>query len=243
MHETEGGTDDDPVLRRFQHVERLFIGKIAMIDAIDMIAHGALDRRRRARMGRDALVPLVGDLDCGRDLGLAHRCDLGPSVGDEFVARDVDLDVVDPFATAKAHRASDLVRAIGDHAEAFGVHVLLALVAQASGHRDFRSGRAIARASEIAVLDLLAHDHVETQLGRRRRVAGREPVIEDERRVAAGPEQMLLGRNLAEILIARRTDEGKMAMPLDHARHERHAAAVDDLGAVAANLPVAARDR
>ena len=54
---------------------------------------------------------------------------------------------------------------------------------------------------------------------------------------------MLLGRNLAEILIARRTDEGKMAMPLDHARHERHAAAVDDLGAVAANLPMTARDR
>jgi hypothetical protein len=68
-------------------------------------------------------------------------------------------------------------------------------------------------------------------------------VIEDERRVAAGPEQMLLGWNLAEILIARRPDEGEMAMPLDHARHERHGGAVDDLGAVAANLPVAARDR
>jgi hypothetical protein len=171
VHEPEGGTDDDPVLRRLQHVERLFIGEIAVIDAIDMIAHGALDRRRGARVGRDALVPLMRDLDRGRDLALAHRCDLGPGVGDEFVARDVDLDVVDPLATAKAHRAPDLVGPIGDHAEAFGVNVLLALVAQAAGHRDFRPGGAVARSGEIAVLDLLAHDHIETQLGRRRRVA------------------------------------------------------------------------
>ena len=37
-------------------------------------------------MGRDALTPLVGDLDRGCDLDLAHRRDLGPGVGDEFVA-------------------------------------------------------------------------------------------------------------------------------------------------------------
>ncbi len=65
VHETESGTHDDPVLCRFEHIERLFVGKIAMIDAIDMIAHGSLHRGRGARVGRDALVPLVGDLDRG----------------------------------------------------------------------------------------------------------------------------------------------------------------------------------
>ena len=54
---------------------------------------------------------------------------------------------------------------------------------------------------------------------------------------------MLLGRDLAEVLIARRADERQMAMALDHARHQGHAAAVDDLGAVAANLSFVPRDR
>ncbi len=54
---------------------------------------------------------------------------------------------------------------------------------------------------------------------------------------------MLLRRDLAEVLIARRPDEGEMAMPLHHAWHKGHSAAVDDLRAVAANLPMTARDR
>jgi hypothetical protein len=57
--------------------------------------------------------------------------------------------------------------------------------------------------------------HVEARLGGRRRIAGREPVIEDQGRVAAGPEQMLLGRNLAQVLVARRPDEGEMTMAFD----------------------------
>jgi len=68
-------------------------------------------------------------------------------------------------------------------------------------------------------------------------------MIEDERRIAAGSEQMLLGRDLAEVLIARRPDEREMAMPLHHAWHKGHSAAVDDLRPVAANLPMTARDR
>jgi hypothetical protein len=43
-------------------------------------------------------------------------------------------------------------------------------------------------------------------------------MIEDKGRVAAGPELMLLGRNLAQVLIARRADKRQMAMALDHAR-------------------------
>ena len=174
-------------------------------------------------MAGDALVPLMRDLDGGRHLDLAHRGDLGPRVGDELIARDVDLDVVDAFAAAQADRAPDLVGPVGDHAEALGVDMLLALVAQAAGHGDFRPGGAIARSGEMAVLDFLTHDHVEAQLGGRRGIAGRESVIEDRGRVAAGSEQVLLGRDLAEILIAHRTNEGEMAVAFDHAWHQGHA--------------------
>ena len=53
------------------------------------------------------------------------RDDLGARIGDELVARDVELDVVDALAAADAHRAADLVDAVGDHAETLGMHVRL----------------------------------------------------------------------------------------------------------------------
>ena len=67
-------------LRRFEHVERLFVGEIAVIAAIDAIAHRALHGGRGARVASHALVPLVRDLDCGRNLKFAHRGDLGPGL-------------------------------------------------------------------------------------------------------------------------------------------------------------------
>ena len=45
-------------------------------------------------------------------------------------------------------------------------------------------------------------------------------MIENERRVAAGTQEVLLRRDLAEVLVAQRTDEGKMAMPFDEAGHQ-----------------------
>ena len=42
---------------------------------------------------------------------------------------------------------------------------------------------------------------------------------------------MFLRRDLAEVLVARRADEGKVAVALDHARHQELALAVDHLGA------------
>ena len=194
-------------------------------------------------MAGDAFVPLVGDLDGGRHLDLAHRGDLGPRVGHELVARDVDLDVIDALAATEANRAPDLVRPVGDHAEAFGVHVLLALVAEAAGHRDFRPRGAITRSGEIAVLDFLTHDDVHPQLGGRRRIAGGEAVIEDQRRVAAGSQQVLFGRNFAEILVAHRTGEGEMAMAFDHARHQRHACRRRSPRRRRGEFVLAARDR
>ena len=68
-------------------------------------------------------------------------------------------------------------------------------------------------------------------------------MVEDQGGVAAGSKKVLLGRDFAEVLVAGRADEGEMAMALDQARHQGHAAAVDDLGAVAANLSLVPRDR
>src|SRR5271165_4016182 len=101
----------------------------------------------------------------------AHRRidDRAARRGHEFVAGDVDLQVVDALAAAPADRLADLVGAVGDHAEAFGVHVLLSLVGEASGDH-LRSGRAVARAGEMAVFDLLTDDDVDAQLGRGRRI-------------------------------------------------------------------------
>src|SRR5271155_5800082 len=109
-------------------------------------------------MAGDALVPLVGDFDGGGDFDLAQRRDLGPRVGDELVAGDVDLDVIDALPEAEANGAPDFVGPVGDHAEALGVHVVLALVAETAGHSDFRPRRTITWSGEIAPLDLLTHD-------------------------------------------------------------------------------------
>ena len=202
MDEAERRTDDDPVLGGLQHVERFLVGEIAMIDAVDAGAHGALHQFGGARMAGDALAPIMRGAHADRQFLLAERDDFGARVADEFVAGNVEFDIVDALAAAQANRPADFVDAVGDHAEAFGVHVLLALVAEAARRGDLRPGRAIARAGEIAVFDLLAHDDVDPQFGRGRGIAGCEAVIEDERRVAAGAQQMLFGRNFAEILIA-----------------------------------------
>src|SRR5271166_5237268 len=86
VNEAEGRSDEDAVLDDFEHIERLFVGEVAMIDAIDPIAHGPLHRGRRASMAGNALVPFVRDFDSGCDLDLAHRGDLGARRGNELVA-------------------------------------------------------------------------------------------------------------------------------------------------------------
>ncbi len=42
-------------------------------------------------------------------------------------------------------------------------------------------------------------------------------MVEEERGVAAGAQQMFLRRDFAEILVAHRIDEGEVAMALDQA--------------------------
>ena len=96
----------------------------------------------------------------------------------------LNLTLSTPSRQQRRTALADLVDAVGDHAEALGVHVLLALVAEAAGDGDLRAGGAVARAGEVAVLDLLADDDVDAQLGGGGRVAGGEAVVEDEGGVA-----------------------------------------------------------
>ena len=162
---------------------------------------------------------------------------------DEFVAGDVELHVVDALAAAEPNRPPDFVDAVGDHAEALGVHVLFSLVAEAAGRRDLGAGGAIARAGEIAVLDFLTHHHVDAQFGGSRGIGGGEAMIEDQRRVAAGAQQMLLGRDFPQVLIASGADERQVAVALHQARHQELPVPVDHLGrAFAADRVAPARD-
>ena len=182
--------------------------------------------------------------DAGAQLLLAHRDDFGPRVADELVAGNVELDVVDALAAAEPHGLADFVDAVGDHAEALGMHMLLALVTETAGDGDLGPGGSVARAGEIAVLDLLPDHDVDAHLGGGCRIAAGEAVVEDKGGVAAGAEQMLLRRDFAEVLVAGRTDEGKVAVALDHARHQELPLPVDDvIGILAADDLAASRDR
>ncbi len=139
------GTDDDAVLCRLEHVERFFIGEVAMIDAIDVIANGPFHRGRGACMTGDALVPFMRNLDRGRHFDPLIEVISARALETNSSPEMLILMLSDPLAAAKPNRAPDLVGPVGDHSEAFGVHMLLAFVAKAAGHRDFRPGGAIAR--------------------------------------------------------------------------------------------------
>ena len=69
-------------------------------------------------------------------------------------------------------------------------------------------------------------------------------MIEDEGRIATGPQKVLLGRDFPEILVSRRTNERKVAVAFDHAGHEELPLPVDGLlRAFAADHLAAAGDR
>ena len=80
VHEAEGRADDHPVLDGLEHVERLFVGEIAMVDAVGAGAHRALDRLGRAGVNGDALAEIVRRRDAGAELLLADRDQFGPAV-------------------------------------------------------------------------------------------------------------------------------------------------------------------
>ena len=60
-------------------------------------------------------------------------------------------------------------------------------------------------------------------------IGRREAAVQQEGGVAHRAQQMLLGRNFAQVLVSRGADEAQMAMALDQTRHEELASPVDDL--------------
>jgi hypothetical protein len=71
----EGRRAEDAVLDGFEHVERLAIAMVAVIDDVDSVPHRALDRFIGAGVRRGAPADHVRRLDAGCHLGIGHhRC-------------------------------------------------------------------------------------------------------------------------------------------------------------------------
>ena len=75
-----------------------------------------------------------------------------------------------------------------------------------------------ARARQAAGVDLVADDDVEADLGAGGAIGAGEAMIEQRLGVAHGEQDMLLGRNIAEVLVVHRAAEGDMGMAFDQAR-------------------------
>jgi len=161
----------------------------------------------------------------------------------EVVAGNVDLDAVDAFPDQRAHRAADLVRAVGDDLDALVVQVQLPLVAQASSGDDLGRRRLEAGPGDPSRVDGVAHDDLGARLRGCRRIEAREPAIQQQPGILHRDEDVFLGRDLAELLQADEVVVGDMGVRLGQAWHQGAAGAVDDFAAVARDLLfLAARD-
>ena len=145
----EPGRDEVPVLGRFEHVERFFVGERGVIDDANSVTNALLDRAGGAGVSGKRLVAELGFAHRHLHLLLRHRRFLGAHAGDLF-AGEIELDGVDAILDEHPHRAAHLLRSGDDEAE---IETLMGDVggrgiAQASDRRDFRSGREITRARE-----------------------------------------------------------------------------------------------
>jgi hypothetical protein len=243
VDEAEGRADEGSVLHALQEIERLLVGEVAVVDAVDAVPDRHLHALRRAGVRRHQLAHAVRRLDHRSQLGIGQGRDLGPGVADELVARDVDLDRVDAVANALPDHAAHLVRPIRDEPEALLVDVALALVAQARRHCDLRAAGAHPGAGDEALGDGVPGGDAQERLGRCRLEDAGEAVVEQQAAVLGGQEHVALGRNDAELRRGMDAGKGGMAVPLDHAGHQRHAGAVDDGGRFGGNGLAAPGDR
>ena len=113
MHSHDGkadvGADEELLFVGLEHVQRLFVGKIRVIDDVDAVANTHFDGLGTARV---SIHPPAMGMD-----GLGHRGDLGfghqgvrvPAVGHPDVAGDHHLDTVDAFADQLARDPAKLV--------------------------------------------------------------------------------------------------------------------------------------
>src|SRR6185312_16627517 len=114
-------------------------------------------------------------------------------------ARYVELDTIDAFADMRSCHLGHLVRSVGKDGEAVAKLVRAPIVSEAAGDGDLGSTSKQSRSRQLAGLDRVANDDIDTQLGAGRAVGAGEPVIQQQARVAGGEQRMLFGRRVAEI--------------------------------------------
>ena len=153
------------------------------------------------------------------------------------------FSVSTPSRTKWRAATPEFVGAVADHAERFAVQMGEPHVAEPARHRHLRRRRQHARAGNVAGVDRVADDDVEPWLGRGGAADAGEALIEEDLDVLDRQQQVLLGRNFAQRLEARRVGEARMGVRFDQARHQRRAAAVDLLGAGGADRLARLRDR
>src|ERR1700678_4856075 len=115
-------------------------------------------------MAVNFFTEIACDTDRHLHLFLTHHCETAMSGWTEVVARNVHLNVVDPFTAAEADSLLYLLRTVGDHTEAFVIHMCFAFVAQATSDRDLRARRTDAWSGKFARIDRIANDDIESQL-------------------------------------------------------------------------------
>ena len=174
QHDADRRAGEDAVLGGFQHVERLFVGEVAVVDDVDAIAQRALHGFRSTCMGGDPAADRMRGLHTGRDLRVGHDRGFGQRRFSAVVARDIELDGVTALAQAEPRHAPDLVRPIDGNAKTVLVQMQATAVAEAAGDGELRARREQPRTVGVAALDGVAHRDVEADLGRRRRAGAGE---------------------------------------------------------------------
>src|ERR1700761_41514 len=232
VDDADGGTDEDAVFGGLEHVYGFLVRRLTVIDHIYSATDGSLYSSRCARMAVDLLTEVARDIDRGLPFFFAHHGEASMSGGAKIVSGDIDLDVVDALTAAQANRFGDLLFAIGDHAEAFVVHVRFAFVAQAASDGDFRTCCAHARPRQPAGIDFVANDDIEAQLGGGSAVGAGKSVIEQRLCIPHGEQDMLFRRNAAEIGVIHRPAEGDVGVAFHQTGHQRPASGLDDRGSI-----------
>jgi len=144
MHSHDGkadiGADEELLFVGLEHVQRLFVGKIRVIDDVDAVANTHFDGFGTARV---SIHPPAMGMD-----GLGHRGDLGfghqgvrvPAVGHPDVAGDHHLDTVDAFADQLARDPAKLVRPVRDQPKGFEERLRTMVDPRNGQRRSWRKG-------------------------------------------------------------------------------------------------------
>src|ERR1700677_118895 len=111
-------------------------------------------------MAVNFLAEIACDTDRHLYLFLTHHSEAAMSGWTEVVPRNVHLNVVDSFTAAKADSLFYLLRTVGDHTEAFVIHMCFAFVAQATSDRDLRTRRTDAWSGKFARIDGITNDDI-----------------------------------------------------------------------------------